>query len=74
MKIQQLIDELQKLDPDLQVFVEGYEGGFCDPQVSKERDMYLNVNDEQEWWLGKHDTMPYREDNEKVRGIVIMKS
>ncbi len=74
MKIQQLIDELQKLDPELHVFVEGYEGGYCDPKISKERDMYLDVNDEKEWWLGKHDSMPYNQDNEKVRGIVIMKS
>lgn len=74
MKIQQLIDELQKLDPDLYVFVEGYEGGFCDPVISKERDMYLDVNDEKEWWLGKHDTQLFREEKEKVKGIVLMKS
>lgn len=73
MKIQQLIDELQKLDPDLHVFVEGYEGGLSDPMIGKERDVYLNVNTEEEWWYGRHDSFPGNHDEEKVRGIVLLK-
>jgi hypothetical protein len=54
MKVKELIEKLQTVDPELYVFVDGYEGGYdyleFDP---KEKNIALNVHEE--WYYGRHD-------------------
>ena len=71
MTVGELIEKLQQLDPDIHVFVQGYEGGFEDVSVSDIKDMALNVNEE--WYYGKHE---FAENVEKtqykiVKGIIL---
>ncbi len=76
MIVKELIEQLQQLDPDLHVFVQGYEGGYDDVgPISNVMDIALNVHTE--WYYGKHedaDTVYYVPDKDKhtiVKGIVL---
>ena len=53
MTVADLIKELEKLDPTLNVFVKGYEGGYNDARIGDVRDVALNVHSE--WYYGKHE-------------------
>jgi hypothetical protein len=53
MTIAELIEKLQKLEPDLQVFVNGYEGGITDLRGASEIFVKLNVNTEH--YYGPHE-------------------
>jgi hypothetical protein len=56
MKVKELIEKLQKFDPELLVVVDGYEGGVDSPQEPREVMLRLNVHDtEKYWYYGKHD-------------------
>jgi hypothetical protein len=56
MKVKELIEKLQAFDPELEVFVDGYEGGYDTPQLPFQSPMKLNVHtDENEWYYGKHE-------------------
>ena len=53
MKVKDLIEALQKLDPELMVVRAGYEGGVTEiNQVTITR-VALNVNEE--WYYGEHE-------------------
>ena len=76
MTVQELIEQLQTLDPDLHVFVQGYEGGYDDVgPISNVIDIALDVHTE--WYYGKHedaDTSYYVPDKTKhtiVKGIIL---
>lgn len=53
MLVEELIAELQKFDPKLQVIRSGYEGGVDDIDCVREMKIALNVNDE--WYYGAHE-------------------
>ena len=54
MTVKELIEQLQTLDPDLHVFVSGYEGGYKYVELENEiMEIALDVHDE--WWYGKHE-------------------
>jgi hypothetical protein len=53
MTIKELIQQLQQLDPDLHVFTNGYEGGYCDVVIGEEKEIALNVNEA--WYYGPHE-------------------
>ena len=53
MKVKELIEELKKLDPELMVVVDGYEGGVSELNTCGETTVKLDVNSE--WWYGKHE-------------------
>lgn len=53
MKIKQLIAKLQKLDPEIRVITDGYEGGYRDVKKIKKIKIVLNVNTK--WYYGPHD-------------------
>jgi hypothetical protein len=54
MTIKELIEELSKLDPNLHVFVEGYEGGFSDiVKIDSPKEYAMNFHSS--WWYGKHE-------------------
>ena len=74
MKVSELIQELQKVDGDLIVFVRGYESGIdVIESVGPVINVALNVNDA--WYYGKHEPIDdkYDEklysDHKKVKGV-----
>jgi hypothetical protein len=76
MTVQELIEQLQTLDPDLHVFTNGYEGGYEDVvSVGSAKEIALDVHTE--WYYGKHedaDTSYYVPDKTKhtiVKGIIL---
>jgi hypothetical protein len=74
MTVKELIEQLQPLNPDLQVFTSGYEGGFNDVEISKPDTFCLNVNSE--WYYGAHEISSHvheedRPNYKQVKGIVL---
>ena len=53
MTAQQLIEKLQQLDPEMRIFVNGYEGGYNNATVSEIRDIALDVHTD--WYYGNHE-------------------
>ena len=53
MNARQLIEQLQKLDPDTIVLVDGYEGGFSIPVGTKE--IEVSGPFKREWYYGEYD-------------------
>jgi hypothetical protein len=66
MKVSELIKHLETLDPELNVFVRGYEGGYDYPTISEVHTFKLNVNDE--WWYGSHEINSLEGD---VKGVIL---
>ena len=72
MTVKELIEQLQTLDPDLHVFVSGYEGGYKYVELENEiMEIALDVHDE--WWYGKHEDADssYFVPDKIVKGIVL---
>lgn len=69
MKVKELIEKLETLDPELHVFVYGYEGGYdfvhLDPE---EKSVALDVH--KEWYYGKHDDAEEHHES-VVKGVVL---
>jgi hypothetical protein len=55
MKVSELIEKLQKFDPELEVYVDGYEGGYDTPREPFQSPMKLNVHSEEFWYYGLHE-------------------
>lgn len=53
MKANELIEALQKLDPDTIVLVNGYEGGYAVPVGTKQIDVCGPFK--REWYYGEYD-------------------
>jgi hypothetical protein len=71
MIVKELIEQLQQLDPELLVFVDGYEGGYDDVVISEVKDIALDVNND--WWYGVNDNYDETKHitNTVVKGIVL---
>lgn len=73
MTVKELIEHLQTLNPDLRVFIKGYEGGVDDKtSIFEPVDITLNVHTE--WYYGEHDytDIGYEPANKQiVKGIVL---
>jgi cytochrome c biogenesis factor len=79
VKIKELIDYLQTLDPELSVFVKGYEAGFDDVNTISHEELVLNLNNV--WYYGKHDLLKNLEkkdrllnresEHKSIKGIII---
>ncbi len=74
MTVKELIEQLQQLDPELRVFVRGYEGGYDDAgPISGVVEMALDFHDE--WYYGNHETTDYyganNGDHTIVKGIIL---
>ena len=74
MTVKELIEQLQTLDPDLHVFVQGYEGGYNHAgPIGSIKEIALDYHDE--WYYGKHEEADYskniRENYTIVKGIVL---
>ena len=53
MKVKELIVELQKLDPETLVLVDGYEGGYATPSVTDQIKVCGPFN--RAWYYGEYD-------------------
>ena len=75
MTVKELIDILDRLDPETHVFVDGYEGGLNYARIKGPvTDVMLDVHSE--WWYGKHayateGIKKTRPNNKIVKGIVL---
>jgi len=73
MTVKELIDILDRLDPEAHVFVKGYEGGLDYAGLKGPvTDIVLDVHSE--WYYGKHDyaSTDYETTNKQiVKGIVL---
>jgi hypothetical protein len=75
MKVKDLIQQLSKLDQDLEVFVGGYEGGFEYAEIGEVKDIALNVNTD--WYYGPHEDLDGLSEEQKlqfkiIKGVVII--
>ena len=64
MTVKELIEYLQTVDPELNVFVRGYEAGYNDVNVFNHEDLVLNVSNV--WYYGKHDLLKNMEKKDKI--------
>ena len=64
MIVKELIEYLQTIDPELKVFVKGYEAGYNDVNTINHEDMVLNVNN---IWYCLLYTSPSPRDRQKSR-------
>lgn len=65
MKIRDLIKELQKHDPEMQVVRSGYEGGAEFVSRLQACEVALDVN--LDWWYGKHEILAHDLQREELR-------
>lgn len=73
MKVKELIEQLQTLDPDLHVFTKGYEGGYEDAIIRSEV-MEIALNYHNKWYYGQHDdadTVSDKSNYTIVKGIIL---
>lgn len=66
MTVGELIEKLQTLDPTLEVFVRGYEGGYEDVNTEFEIETFRK-NAHTSWYYGKRE----QDDSGDVEGIVL---
>ena len=55
MTVKELIEKLQSLEPELPIFVNGYEGGCDDLTDIKEIEVVRDVNSAKKWYYGSHE-------------------
>ena len=70
MKVKELIQELQKLDPELLVVIRGYEGGVDEVNSIYLCNVELDSNAGIEYY-GKHEILYYGDKPWKENGIVV---
>jgi|APCry1669189534_1035231.scaffolds.fasta_scaffold41364_2 hypothetical protein len=76
MTVKELIEQLQQLDPELRVFVQGYEGGYNDAgPISDIKDIALDYH-KGTWYYGSHEDVNAYElgpshSFEIVKGIIL---
>jgi hypothetical protein len=61
MKVKELIEKLQKVDPNALVVVNGYEDGFTELQCVKQ--INIKENPGHKSWEGEYDNYPLEECN-----------
>lgn len=69
-----MIEKLQKLDPDLRVFTNGYEGGYNDAVILADNIIDIVINHNTEWYYGKHESankIKLSANHVIVKGIVL---
>jgi len=67
MKVKDLIEKLQRYDPETMVVVNGYEGGVDTCTSCKEVRVMFNIN--KEWYYGNHELV--NEDESPDKAILI---
>ena len=74
MTVKEMIEQLNMLDPELHVFVSGYEGGYHYAKISNVKDISLHWHTE--WYYGPHELTEsvreeFRSQHEQVKGIIL---
>ena len=64
MIVKELIEYLQTIDPELRIFVKGYEAGYNDINNINHEELVLNVHGI--WYYGKHDLLSNMEKKDKI--------
>lgn len=67
MKVKELLEILQKLDPEILVIVDGYEGGYDTPQEAVETIVCEQVS---EWYYGDYQICQ-KEDPAAIKAIYL---
>jgi hypothetical protein len=67
MKVKELIEVLQKLDPETLVLVDGYEGDYDTPQEALET---IVCEQHTEWYYGDYQICP-KEDPAAIKAIYL---
>ena len=70
MKAKELIEQLQKLDPETLILVNGYEGGYAVPTGTKQMEVCGPFK--REWYYGEYDNCP-EEELFKLKGFLIQR-
>jgi len=60
LKIKQLLEKLNGLDPELEIYLKGYEGGVVELRTVAEVEVAKNYN--VDWWYGPHEVIRYNGD------------
>lgn len=60
VKIKQLQEKLNSLDPELEIYLKGYEGGVAELKMVAEVEVAKNYN--VDWWYGPHEIVRYNGD------------
>lgn len=72
MRVKELIEKLQALDPELMVVRDGYEGGVNEANYLDEVTVALHVNEE--WYYGDHDVLHKADEHpnhERIKAVRI---
>ena len=67
MKVKELIEQLQALNPELEVMRDGYEGGVENVTMIEVLKVALNVNDL--WYYGSHEVL-YKNDTHPGHEVI----
>jgi hypothetical protein len=75
MKVKDVIRMLEDIDPELEVMLEGYEGGYKQFSYTiAPADYALDAYTDAVWWYGPHERVEYVDNVEKhtvVKGVVL---
>jgi hypothetical protein len=76
MKVKDLLEELNKLDPEEFVFVDGYEGGLSDPVLFGPSDVAVDHNKNQKLaYFGPHEEIVFDDEEfvgcQRVKALII---
>lgn len=72
MTVKELIEQLSTLDPEMQVFTTGYEGGFNSvDNINSIDDIVLNYHEE--WYYGPHESIKNTDlkNYNTVKGLIL---
>ena len=73
MTVKELIEQLQTMDPELRVFVSGYEGGYNNAgPISNIKDIALDYH-KGTWYYGLHEEAEaeHKDNYEIVKGVIL---
>ena len=69
MKVKELIQILQDLDPELDVLVTGYEGGFHFATFNGQVEEFAK-DYHTEWYYGPHEKLDQVDDRKQIKEII----
>lgn len=66
MKVRELIEVLQKLDPERNLYTSGYEGGVNDLEPPSGALVPVTRNVNTDWYYGTHEHVLFPDENSKI--------
>lgn len=73
MKVKELIKDLKQFDPEQEVIVSGYEGGYSYAGGLVEKEIILEYHDKEDWWYGLHEELEWHDPGNKtvIKAVLI---